>query len=84
MPRSRVLLAVVITLSLVSCRSLDSDEASTIFASCLDRNGVQAEDVVVTMDGDSVSEISLMILSEGDVAYEPTLRLSCTEEVENQ
>jgi hypothetical protein len=82
--RSRVLLAVLITLSVVSCRSLDSDEASAIFASCLERSGVQAEDVVVTMDGNSISEISLLILSEGDVPYEPAVRLSCTDEVENQ
>jgi hypothetical protein len=36
------------------------------------------------MDGNSISEISLLILSEGDVPYEPAVRLSCTDEVENQ
>lgn len=38
--------------------------------------------MVVTMDGDTVGEISVAILSEGDVAYEPALREACTEEVE--
>lgn len=68
--------------SIVGCQGLDSDEASRIFADCLERNGIEAEDVVVTMDGDMVGEISVVILSEGDVAYEPALREACTEEVE--
>ena len=73
-----------VTVCLVGCQGLDFDEASVIFAECLERNGVVAEDVVVTMDRGSVGEISLVILSEGDVAYEPALRLACIEELENQ
>ena len=79
--KSLAALAIVVV-SVVGCRGLDSDEASKIFADCLERSGVEAEDVVVTMDGDTVGEISVMILSEGDVAYEPALREACTEEVE--
>lgn len=67
---------------IVGCQVLDTDEASKIFADCLERNGIEAEDVVVTMDGDTVGEISVVILSEGAVAYEPALREACTEEVE--
>ena len=73
---------VAVGVSLAGCQGFDSDEASKIFADCLERNGIEAEDVVVTMDGDTVDEVSLVILSEGDVAYEPTLREACTEEVE--
>jgi hypothetical protein len=39
--------------------------------------------VNVELDDDgTVRTIALGILSEGDVAYEPTVRLACTEEVE--
>lgn len=72
----------LVAVSLVACQGLDSEEASRIFADCLQRNGVEAEDLVVTMDGDTVAEISLLILSEGNVAYEPALREACTDEVE--
>ncbi|HEY5652437.1 MAG TPA: hypothetical protein VIW46_13405 [Acidimicrobiia bacterium] len=83
MGRSKSLATVaIVVVSIVGCRGLDSDEASKIFADCLERNGVEAEDVVVTMDGDTVGEISVAILSERDVAYEPALREACTEEVE--
>lgn len=73
-----------VALGLAGCQGLDSDAASVRFADCLERNGVQAEDVVVTMRAGSVEGVSLVIVSEGDVAYEPTVRLLCTEEVENQ
>lgn len=72
----------MVAVSLVGCQGLDSEEASRIFAECLQRNGVEAEHVVVTMDGDAVADISLLILSEGDVSYEPELREVCTDEVE--
>src|SRR5690606_6329833 len=62
---------------------LDAAEATARFGECLDRNGVSYEDLEVEMDGDgTVGTISVGILSEGDVAYEPAIRLACTEEVE--
>lgn len=61
----------------------DAAQATARFASCLERSGVVAEDVAVELDDDgTVRTISLVVLSEGDVAYEPTIRLACTEEVE--
>ena len=69
-----------------ACQSApSSDEATATFADCLQRNGITAEDVAVTMGSDGVIEgIAAVIISEGDVAYEPTLREACTEEVEQQ
>lgn len=85
MRKSKILVGIAVTaVSLAGCQGLDSDEASGIFADCLERNGVEAQDVEVTMNAGSVDGISLVILGEGDVAYEPTVRLLCTEEVENQ
>jgi hypothetical protein len=63
--------------------SPDPARATATFAECLERNGVVAEDVNVELNDDgTVRTIALGILSEGDVAYEPTVRLACTEEVE--
>jgi hypothetical protein len=62
----------------------DAERATTRFVECLERNGVVAEDVSVTLAGDGTIEgISAVIVEEGDVPYEPTVRLACTEEVEN-
>lgn len=76
--------ALVMSLSVVSCGSNpDNAKASETFADCLHRNGIEAQGVEVTVGSDgTVESISLTIISEGEVAYEPALRLSCTEEVE--
>lgn len=79
-----IMVLMALVFALVSCQGLDSDQATAIFADCLRRNGVEAQDVVVTMSGDSVEGISVVIISEGNVPYEPALREACTEEVENK
>ncbi|HXV71421.1 MAG TPA: hypothetical protein VEB69_08470 [Acidimicrobiia bacterium] len=76
-------LVIALSLSLFACSPPDSGRATEIFADCLQRNGVEAEDVEVVLNSDgSVGSISARIVSEGGVAYEPTVRLACTEEVE--
>jgi len=79
-----ILVFVCSLLVLASCSGAqDSERATEIFAECLERNGVDVQDLEVTLDADgSVGGISATILSEGDVSYEPTVRLACTEEVE--
>ena len=79
-----MLFVVCSSLVLASCSSApDSRRATEVFADCLERNGVEVRDLEVTLDADgSVGTISATILSEGDVSYEPTIRLACTEEVE--
>lgn len=74
----------IIGIAVLGCQGQDSDTATSAFVECLERNGVVAEDVEVTMSGGSIEGISLLIVSEGDVPYEPTVRLACSEEVENQ
>ncbi|MGB7861356.1 MAG: hypothetical protein WBM90_12730 [Acidimicrobiia bacterium] len=78
------LASLVMIVPVVSCSTTpDNEKASETFADCLDRNGVIAEGVEVTVGSNGkVEGISLRILSEGDIGYEPALRLSCTEEVE--
>lgn len=78
------LTSLLMILSLVSCSTTsDNEEASRTFADCLSLNGVEAEGVEVTVDTDGkVEGIAVTIISEGEVAYEPILRLGCTEEVE--
>lgn len=76
-------LAIALSLSLFACSPPDSGRAAEIFADCLQRNGVEAENVEVILNSDgTVGSISARIVSEGGVAYEPTIRLACTEEVE--
>jgi len=72
------------SLVLVSCSDIpDSRRATDIFADCLQRNGVEVQDLEVTLNADSsVGSISATIVSEDDVPYEPTVRMACTEEVE--
>ena len=61
----------------------DAASATTTFVECLERNGITAEDVSVTLaDDGSVEGIEAVIVDEGDVAYEPAVRLACIEEVE--
>jgi hypothetical protein len=75
----------VLAVGLVACEGgLDSDEASAIFADCLERNGIEAQNVEVTISDGTVEDISLGILSEGEIPYEPVVRLQCTDEVEGQ
>ncbi|HUF15366.1 MAG TPA: hypothetical protein VMQ46_05725 [Acidimicrobiia bacterium] len=71
-------------LVLASCSDIpDSQRATEIFADCLERNGVEVDDLEVTLNADgSVGDISATIVSEGDVPYEPTIRIACTQEVE--
>ena len=62
----------------------DSERATELFADCLQRNGVEVQDLEVTLDEDgSIAGISAEIVSEGDVAYEPTVPLACPQEVES-
>lgn len=75
---------VLSSLVLVSCSDVPgSQRATEMFGDCLQRNGVEAQDVEVTLNPDgSVEGISATILSESDVPYEPAIRLACTEEVD--
>lgn len=83
---TRLSITLLFVLLVGACQSApSSDEATAVFADCLQRNGITAENVEVTMGSDGVIEgISAVIISEGDVAFEPTLREACTEEVEQQ
>ncbi len=75
--------AIALTAVLSSCSPPDSDRATRVFADCLERNGVEADSIELTLNSDgSVASVSVIILSEGEVAYEPTIRLACAEEVE--
>lgn len=77
-----MLFVVASILVLTSCsRAPDSERATEVFADCLERNHVEVEDVEVVLNEDgSVGSISATVLSEGEVPYEPTVRLACTEE----
>jgi hypothetical protein len=81
---NRLVSTLLFVFLLGACQSVpNSDEASATFADCLQRNGITVENATVSMGSDGTIEgISVVILSEGDVAYEPTVRLACTEEVE--
>lgn len=62
---------------------MTDEEATSRFADCLERNGVEAATVSVTLDADGgIGTIQAQIVSEGDVPYEPTVRLACVAEVE--
>lgn len=79
-----ILILICFSLVLGSCSETpDSGTATETFAACLERNGVDVEDLEVSLNADgSIAGIAATILSEGDVPYEPTVRLACTEEVE--
>lgn len=84
MKKVKLLVACVIVGGTVAaCQDVDSDTATAIFRDCLERNGVVAEEVTVTMNADSIESISLQVVSEGEVPYEPNVRLACSEEIEN-
>lgn len=78
-------LAAGAALLLVGCGGppLDAAEATASFVESLERNRVVAETVEVELDDDGkVETLAVVILSEDDVAYEPAVRLACTEDVE--
>lgn len=68
----------------VGCPQVPSSEdASNEFRACLERHGVVAESVEVRLGADgSIEALEARILSEGDTAYEPAVRLACTAEIE--
>jgi hypothetical protein len=75
--------ALVLLSALTACARSDSDEATATFIACLERNGVEAQDVRVTVDrAGKVEGIEAVIVSEGEVPYEPVVRMACTQEVE--
>lgn len=83
--RPRFLAAAAGLLLLAACDGTPAAErAGRTFAECLERNGIVAEEVEVALGADgSIEGISAVILDEGDVPYEPTVRMACTEEVES-
>jgi hypothetical protein len=79
----RWLAVLVAAVVLFSCARPDNERAAEVFGDCLRRNGVEAVDVELALNSDgSVAEVSATIISEGDLTYEPTVRLACTKEVE--
>ena len=78
----RLLAILALTIASVGCNQLDHDGATEAFRDCLQRNGVEVERLNVRVDGiGQIESIELTVLTEGAVAYEPTIRLACTEEV---
>lgn len=75
---------LILAIFVVSCQAgPSSEDATATFADCLERNGIVAEDVQVTVGDDGAIEgIEARILEEGAAAYEPAIRLACTAEVE--
>lgn len=83
----RIAIVILLLLTVASCGNTgpDADDATATFVECLERNGVEALDVRVTLDTDGrVSGIEAVIVSEADAAYEPAVRLACTQEIENR
>ncbi len=75
---------LVLLLAVSACSPPDSDVATERFADCLVRHGVEVERLTVTVGTDgSVEGIEAVVLSEGDLAYEPVVRLACTAEIES-
>lgn len=82
-PVSRLLLIAVALVTAACEPSPDAERATTTFVECLERNGVIADDVSVTLTRDGrIEGIEATIIEEADVPYEPTVRLACTQEVE--
>ncbi len=81
---------VAIVVALVSSAAcgdarLSDDEATAVFVECLERNGVEARDVRVTLNDDgTVGTIEALIVSEGNATYQPAVELACTQEVESR
>lgn len=82
-PRSAGFL-LALSLLLASCTEVpDSEKATGIFADCLQRNGVEVENLELTLNEDgTVAAVSARIVGEEEVPYEPTVRLACIEEVD--
>ncbi|HSJ27211.1 MAG TPA: hypothetical protein VLB67_03310 [Acidimicrobiia bacterium] len=80
--RAGLALLLAAALALTGCQNAPRD-VSADFDDCLTRHGVVTQDVEATLGSDGTIEtLSVVIVSEGDVAYEPALRLACTAEVE--
>jgi hypothetical protein len=59
-----------------------ADRATRIFQECLERNGVVATELRVTVSDDRLVEAVAAQIVEGQSLYEPAVRLACIEEVE--
>lgn len=81
-------IAIVVALVTVAAcgdARLNDDEATAIFVECLERNGVEARDVRVTLNDDgTVGTIEALIVSEANAEYQPAVQLACTQEVESK
>lgn len=79
-PGRALLLAAALILA--GCQSAPQD-VSVAFEDCLTRHGVVTQDVQATLGSHgTIESLSVVIVKEGDVAYEPELRLACSAEVE--
>jgi len=78
-----VVLVVVLAFGTMACGAdrITDERATGIFRSCLERDGVEVEDLRVTVDADgTVRGITASIVGGAD--YVPAIRLACTAEVE--
>lgn len=81
--RSKALAAATLIALLGACSEPDPARATKIYVDCLERNGIEAEGVEVTLNADgSVASISERWLTEVDTAFAVTVRAGCTAEVE--
>lgn len=81
----KLLPVLALAVASLGCTEPDHAEATEAFRECLQRHGVEAESLSVRVDGNGqIESIELTILSEGDVAYEPAIRLACTDEVNSR
>lgn len=82
--RITVIIALVMIAGCGNAR-MDDEEATAVFVECLERNGVEARDVRVTLNDDgTVGTIEALIVSEADAKYQPAVQLACTQEVESR
>lgn len=76
---------VIVATGCTDDQNVDTEQATSVFIECLDRNGIEARDVRITLNEDgTVATIEAEILNEADVAYEPAVRIGCTQEVESR
>lgn len=81
-----LVLAALLALAAAACTpQRDASSAIGVFEDCLERNGVRAGDITLSLDGGGrVESLSATIVEEGDVPYEPAVRLACIAEVEGR
>ena len=80
--RHTLLAIVTAALVLAGCQNAPQDVAAD-FEECLTSHGVVAQNVEATLASDgTVGSLTLVILIEDGMPYEPVLRLACTAEVE--